>query len=116
VRHILPRLAFVICLIAVMVLSLLPNEQAARLSTGWDKSNHVLAFAVLAILGRLGWPRAPVPIFVGLAGFALLIELLQGLTTYRRADGMDVVADIVGLVVGAVLYRVMAARRSRSVT
>ena len=114
-RHTLPRLAFGICLIAVLGLSLLPND-AARLSTGWDKSNHVLAFAVLAILGRLGWPRAPVPIFVGLASFALLIELLQGLTTYRRADGMDVVADIVGLVVGAALYRVMAARRSRSVT
>jgi VanZ family protein len=110
----LPRLAFAVCLIAVLTLSLLPNEEAARFSTGWDKSNHLLAFGVLAVLGRFGWPTSPIPIFAGLAGFALLIEVLQGMTPWRSADPMDVLADMVGLALGGVVYRVTAALKTRS--
>ena len=45
------RLAFGICVMAVLVLALMPTDVPMP-STGWDKSNHLLAFSVMALLGR----------------------------------------------------------------
>ena len=95
----------------VLVLSLLPNESAAPFSTGWDKGNHVLAFAVLVGLALHGWPGHALRVVAGHVGFGLLIELLQGLTTHRSFDPLDILADVVGLALGAVTYRAVQARR-----
>jgi VanZ family protein len=55
----------------------------------------------------------PAVIFAGLAGFGLVIEMLQGLTTHRSADAADVAADLVGLAAGAAVHRMVAARTGR---
>ncbi len=110
VRHVLVKIAHGLCLVAVLVLSLLPNDSAAALSTGWDKGNHALAFAVLAFLALHGWSGRVLWLFAGHVGFGVLIEVLQGLVTYRSFDSLDILANIAGLALGAVMYRAVAAR------
>lgn len=43
-------------MLAVLVLSLVPPGPALP-TTGWDKTHHLFAFGVLALLGRCGYPR-----------------------------------------------------------
>src|SRR5690606_16280335 len=57
------RLAFAVCLLAVLTLALLPDPDP-RLSTGWDKGNHLLAFAVLTFLGCAAFPGRWLPVAV----------------------------------------------------
>ena len=97
------RWAFAACLAVVMVLALMPVGPMP--SIGWDKANHALAFAVLAMLGRTAYPQQGARIWLGLLAYGGLIELLQGLTDYRSADWLDVVADGVGLFIGWQLMR-----------
>lgn len=96
------RLAFAVCLLAVLTLALLPDPDP-RLSTGWDKGNHLLAFAVLTFLGCAAFPGRWLPVAVALVGFGVLIELAQGLTGYRYAEWADLLADSLGIALGLVI-------------
>jgi VanZ family protein len=87
------------CGAAILVLALLPTE-APIPSTGWDKSNHVLAFGVLAMLGCLAYPGRIVPVLSGSILYGGLIEVLQSFTSYRFAEWADVVADTIGVLIG----------------
>lgn len=98
-RPTLCRRAFWLCALAVLALSLMPAVPHMP-STGWDKSNHLLAFAVLALLGCLAWPGSAVRTLTGLLAYGALIEVLQSLLTYRFAEWADLLADAVGLVWG----------------
>ena len=49
------RLAFGGCMLVVMALSLMPAEVPMP-STGWDKSDHLLAFFVMTLLGGVAYP------------------------------------------------------------
>ena len=98
------RLAFLLCLTGVLVLSLVPATPDA-LTTGWDKTNHLLGFAVLGVLGLRSYPGRTVTVLVGLLAYGGLIEVLQSLTPYRLAEWADLLADALGLAVGAVLAR-----------
>jgi VanZ family protein len=105
------RWAFAVGLVLVMALALMP-PQVPMPTTGWDKANHALAFAVLAVLGCAAYPRRMAVVLIGLLAYGGLIELLQGLTPHRTSEWLDVGADGVGLVVGSMLTRV-APRRVR---
>lgn len=82
------------------------------IDTGWDKLNHVLAFAGpafagLAALRTRHWPP------VGWLCTALLVwgaalELAQGLTPPRQPSLGDWLADAVGLAVGMATYALAA--------
>lgn len=76
-------------------------------STGWDKSNHALGFAVLACLAYRAWPRRILLSLLGLLGYGALIEVLQSLTPDRMAEWSDLWADGVGLLIGATLASMM---------
>ncbi|RZT42273.1 VanZ family protein [Cupriavidus agavae] len=103
------RVLFCVCAATVLVLSLLPPEVPGP-TTGWDKSNHVLAFGVLTALAARAWPGRPWPVVAGLLGYGGLIEVLQALTSYREASWFDLCADAVGIGVGMLLsYRVIRA-------
>ncbi|MFL1407429.1 VanZ family protein [Marinobacter sp. M1N3S26] len=66
-----------------------------------DKINHMMAFMELAILTRLGWPLLglPVPLLV-LTGFGLALELGQSITPWRDFAMTDLLADVVGILLG----------------
>ena len=93
------RLAFGLCVLAVLVLALMPTDMPMP-STGWDKSNHLLAFSVMALLGRRAYPGRTMGVLAGLLAYGALIEVLQSFTPNRSADWHDLVADAVGLALG----------------
>jgi VanZ family protein len=103
------RCAFASALLATGVLSLLPATETLP-STGWDKSNHLIGYALLAALARLGWPRTRAWWqFIGLTAWGALIEVVQGATGYRHAEWGDVFANGLGALLGAALLE--SARR-----
>src|SRR5688572_27168392 len=98
------RWVFWLLLVVVLVAALAP-ARITMAATGWDKVSHVLLFAGLAMCGRWSYPRRNAMLLLGLLAYGVLIELLQGLTSYRSAELLDVVADGVGLLMGWQLMR-----------
>lgn len=96
-------LAWVLVLVTV-VSSLLPQPPTLPVILGWDKALHALAYLIL-----MWWFRSVYgnhwrwPLF--LLGLGVGLELLQGLSGIRTADLHDVVADGLGLLIGAALTR-----------
>ncbi|MDB5745133.1 MAG: hypothetical protein JWR68_3448 [Polaromonas sp.] len=98
------RAAFAACALAVLVLALIPGEVTIS-GTGWDKTNHLLAFSVLAVLGLQAYPGRLVVVLMGLLVYGGLIEILQFFTPDRAAEWTDLVADSVGLGLGCGVHR-----------
>jgi VanZ family protein len=98
------RWLFPVCLVVVVALALAPPEVPMP-TTGWDKANHALTFAVLVLLGFAAYPGRIALVLLGLLAYGGAIELLQGLTDYRTAEWLDWGADAVGLALGSVLTR-----------
>ena len=90
---------FAATVVIVMVLSLSPMEPDAP-SLGWDKANHMAAFAMLALLGCRAYPLHIGIVLAGLLIYGGLIEVLQSFTGYRRAEWADLLADALGLPLG----------------
>jgi len=97
------RAAFWACILSVLALALLPVTSLQLPTTGWDKTNHALAFATLALIGIGAHPRRIRLVLASLLAFGASIEVLQSFTSYRFADWADLGADLVGLMVGSAL-------------
>lgn len=93
------RWTFWACLLAVLVLSLIPAPPKS-LSTGWDKGNHLLAFAVSCVLGQVAYPGRRSVVLMGLVAYGALIEVLQSFTPQRQAEWVDWLADGLGILLG----------------
>jgi len=93
-------------MVALLVLSLMPPSPHMP-STGWDKSNHALGFAVLAALAHRAWPGRTLAALLGLLAYGVFIEVLQSFTPDRFAEWGDLWADGVGLLIGEVLARLV---------
>jgi VanZ family protein len=87
---------------AVGVLSVLPAEVIPKAFHFWDKAQHALGFAVLALIGLLAYGEHRRRVVLALLGYGALIELVQGLVPWRYGDVGDFAADAVGVVIGAV--------------
>jgi hypothetical protein len=99
------RAAFVITLIAVLVLALLPvprlKEFGLDIGFHYDKLNHATGFAALMFLGSLGWPERKARLIIFLALLGAMIEFLQATSLIQRDfDMLDWVADCVGIACG----------------
>lgn len=95
------RAALLFGLVAVLLLALLPTGDKVVFS-GQDKLVHGITFAVLFLLSKQSLSAgAPLwLIYPGLMSYGLLMEVLQGLTGYRHMEGMDLLADLLGLLAG----------------
>jgi len=60
---------FVFCAVAVLVLALVPAPTPS-ITTGWDKSNYLLAFGSMTWLGCKACPQRSVPLLLGLLAYA----------------------------------------------
>jgi VanZ family protein len=100
------RVAGIIILIVVLAFAVLPAlsflpdiPQVDLLSL--DKWLHIMTFIFLSLWftgqyeRRFYWR-----LIAALTAFGVLIELGQGVIPYRSAEWMDLVADIIGLVIG----------------
>lgn len=90
-------------LLAVISWLALSAAPPKTLSTGWDKSNHALAFASLAFTLAWGWwpkPRQWGWVVLVLLAYGIGIEIAQSFLPPREADWHDVVADSVGIALG----------------
>jgi VanZ family protein len=94
------RWLLALAMLVLLVLSLAPLS-ADLPSTGWDKGNHALGFAVLGLLGQWAWPGRTAIVLTTLLAYGGLIELLQSFTPDRSAEAVDLLADWVGLLLGA---------------
>ncbi|MDH4051837.1 MAG: VanZ family protein [Rubrivivax sp.] len=107
----LPRRAWLVlfwALVAVVTVLMLMPHPPKPIDTGWDKSNHLLAFAAptfagLAMLRR--WQAAAIAaLCLGLLAWGASIEVLQSMLPPRQGDVADWLADAVGVAVGLALY------------
>lgn len=97
---------FFIGVALVTLLSLIPPTAVPKAVQFWDKAQHSLAFAALAITGMLAFPQRAGLVFVGLLTHGALIEIMQDtLTTTRMGDVFDWLADGAGVLAGAAFHR-----------
>ena len=102
-----------IMLLGVAVVSLVPAPDIGVS----DKLSHLVTYFLLAgwfsLLAinrtRLGWT------VIGLIAYGMLIELLQGITSYRYPEWGDVLANGIGVLAGILLYFSPLPRLFRSV-
>jgi VanZ family protein len=99
------QILLVLLIVVVSLLALTPRPPT-HADFGWDKANHLLAFAALALAARLGYPAPRAARLLGpmaLLAFGGLIELLQLLVPERSGEWLDLLADGVGIVCGAII-------------
>lgn len=88
-----------------LVMALLPKPPSTPIDRFGDKFEHMLAFAVLTVVARLGWPRTPIwiaAVLLSLDGAA--IELLQTIPLlHRDSDPRDWVADTAAIALALLL-------------
>jgi len=78
--------------------------------SGQDKLLHLAAYVSFYLWGGVSFPDARWRLPAVLLAYGVAIELLQSLTPYRTMSLADVVANALGLVLGAVLLRVARRR------
>ena len=85
------------CVLVVAWLAFAPLMEPAGFS--WDKANHLLAFCLMAALADAGYPGRDRewPRWGLLLGYGLVIELVQWPLPYRELSGLDLVANLVGV-------------------
>ena len=115
-RRILWRTLLAALLVVITWLALTPAPPAT-ITTGWDKSNHALAFGTLAFCSAWAvWPRPRQWgwLVLALLAYGIGIEIAQSFLPPREADAMDVLADGVGIALGlAAAWPVAALARQR---
>jgi VanZ family protein len=107
------RVLFWLAAVAGVVLSLWPQYEPHE---AWfdnaDKVAHALAFAGLAVLGRLSAFRSVAALAAGLLVLGGAIEVAQGLfTVTRSADWLDWLADSIGIAAGLGVSALLPVRR-----
>jgi len=102
--------AFWLASVAVGVLALVPATTPLP-STGWDKANHALAFAVLALLGMACWPGSAIRVLAALALYGGAIEVAQTFTETRMGEWLDWCADLTGLAIAMAIRSVLPRTR-----
>jgi VanZ family protein len=86
-------------------LSLVPVDQLPSAFNFWDKAQHALGFAALALTGLLSYPRQIRLLIPSLVLLGLGIEYAQYLTGWRQGDWADWLADCVGLAIGSLIWK-----------
>ena len=98
-KYVFWRFIFFVTAMAVLFLAIVPTSTPLP-TTGWDKSNHVIAFSALAYLGQKAFSQNAFKLIIGLIAFGGLIELLQTFTPTRFGEWQDLMADTIGIFIG----------------
>ena len=110
-----PRLRWLLLLLAAAItfLALVPAPPR-QLDLGWDKLNHLAAFAALGLCAMFGWRNsraARFSVLLALLAFGGAIELVQLRIPNRSGTWTDLGADAIGIGLGALLALLWLRRR-----
>ena len=98
------RGVFWFAFIGSYIAAVLPQDLAPVIGPFGDKTHHILAFFILGILLRLAYEMKYRYAFLFLLMYGIFIEISQLFAINRSAEIMDVVADLIGTVIGITLY------------
>lgn len=94
-------------LLVITLLSLMPAPPGP---IGSDKLGHLAAYGSLAVwFAGIYRPSRHGRVLLGLFGFGVLMECLQGLGTTRQPEVADALANLFGIVLGLGLARLALA-------
>ena len=110
----------VVYTVAITIASLAPISELPKITYEFaDKWAHLLIHAALFFIWASGFENIKGSVIswktisyvlIGCLGYGIIIEILQDVcTTYRKADVLDVVANILGSFVGLLVF--LAKRR-----
>jgi VanZ family protein len=97
------RVALALLAATTAALALTPDPGTA-IDTGWDKLNHLLAFAAMGLCAQSSAadPGRPAWAWLGLVlAFGVFIEAAQAQIPGRHAEAADLLADALGIACGA---------------
>jgi len=102
--HRLFILAYFAAILAVTVLSLIPQPQLDA-PDGTDKALHLLAYGVIAGCGGLGFARWDHRIFAGTTaiGIGVFLEVAQGAWAGRNGSVADALSNMAGVALGLIV-------------
>ena len=83
---------------------------------GWDKPLHFMTYGLFAILGFgiAGTRRAYLYVCSGIVAYSGLIEVGQSFIPGRFMSGYDLVANALGVMIGAIFVRFLAPLKGRA--
>tara|TARA_R110002126_G_scaffold91674_3_gene218063 strand:+ start:1175 stop:1585 length:411 start_codon:yes stop_codon:yes gene_type:complete len=97
------RVLFLTTALLITDLALQPGLPTPPVIFGPDKIEHLLAFFVLTVLARMGWPWRGWLMSGILVCYGVGIELVQGTAAIgRSASSADVAADLIGIGLGLI--------------
>lgn len=86
-------------------LALMPASSIPTSFQFWDKAEHFLAYAALALVGYLAFADRRARVALGLILHGALIEVAQStLTATRSGEILDLAADSLGVLVALALH------------
>jgi VanZ family protein len=95
------RVVFYVAIISITFIATTTTVHIEVVENMWDKANHFIAFFTLFILITYGHTKLTTFVKVGvLVGFGIFIEVVQHFIEGRFFSLLDVVADIIGIVLG----------------
>jgi VanZ family protein len=106
-RNVIPYV-FWLSVFVTIVLTLMPSNQIPSQIQIWDKAEHAIVFFILMFTGGVTYSKHAEWVGLALISYGTAIELAQEyLTTSRNGDKFDIVADVVGVIIGYVLFKVV---------
>jgi hypothetical protein len=110
-RSALARGTFAVVALVSLAVLFAPASQVPSAPPGVDKVVHLLLFAALAVSGRWAGVRA-LALAAVLVTYGGVSEVIQGVTPLgRSASAFDWFADVIGVLVGLGLWRLLARAR-----
>ncbi|MCE2573787.1 VanZ family protein [Motilimonas eburnea] len=101
------KVTFSLLIIVISYLAFAPAPVQIQINH-FDKVNHLAAFASLALVGRFAFTLAPWQLTLWLLGYGALIEGIQAFIPNRFASGFDLLADLIGIGLGLLVYTILA--------
>lgn len=93
---------------ATILVTLMPSKDIPQTFIFWDKAQHALAFFLLMLSGGIAYAKKPYWVLLGLIFYGASIEIMQKyFTTTRSGDVYDLVADVLGITVGFIMFKMI---------
>jgi len=109
------RAAFWLAALSIGVLSLMPAQHLPSQAFDiWDKAQHAIGFAMLALLGQRAYPNNTIGLMFGLLCYGAVIEIAQSATGWRQGDPQDWLADGLGVLAGLAMGFAWSGRHPKS--